>query len=268
MIGVSLAISASESLFIGSDKTISSNSAAKTVIKSILIVKILKHPPCCGVGGDKKGIFCPIQDSHDRIKEIAHFAGPIRYFLLIEQHRVVFDEGALWRNVEDSSFGCAHIREDPRLVLSRLVMRPLLLSTLTSKHHRVTRMTPEIVTSLRTTSCLREPLASTNLSYISDKYDWRDYRTAFGDGPRHLGPWSSDVDDIDLEPPSPNYHTNGGVLSLESFCVYLSPLHCGFEHHASYYLPYKSEMINDEDGTRAYIPLSKLLHHTKTRVSE
>ncbi|GFW00694.1 hypothetical protein TNCV_2304671, partial [Trichonephila clavipes] len=30
---------------------------------------------------------------------------------------------------------------------------------------------------------------------------------AFGDGPRHFEPWSSDVDDTRSWHPSPNYHT-------------------------------------------------------------
>ncbi|GFS87306.1 hypothetical protein TNCV_2479461 [Trichonephila clavipes] len=42
------------------------------------------------------------------------------------------------------------------------------------------------------------------------------YMEAFGDGPRHFEPWSSEEDDTpELSPPSPNYHTTptGGRLS-------------------------------------------------------
>ncbi|GFS97862.1 ATP-dependent DNA helicase [Trichonephila clavipes] len=41
------------------------------------------------------------------------------------------------------------------------------------------------------------------------------YTRAFGDGPRNLEPWSSDVDDIRAVTPSPNYHTTptGGRFS-------------------------------------------------------
>ncbi|GFV83760.1 DUF4817 domain-containing protein [Trichonephila clavipes] len=38
------------------------------------------------------------------------------------------------------------------------------------------------------------------------------YARAFGDGPRHFEPWSSDKDDTRAGTPSPNYHTNGSTF--------------------------------------------------------
>ncbi|GFW53798.1 hypothetical protein TNCV_3938921 [Trichonephila clavipes] len=40
------------------------------------------------------------------------------------------------------------------------------------------------------------------------------YTKAFGDGPRHFEPWSSDEDDTLAATPSPNYHTNERTFAL------------------------------------------------------
>ncbi|GFW31585.1 hypothetical protein TNCV_4420181 [Trichonephila clavipes] len=50
------------------------------------------------------------------------------------------------------------------------------------------------------------------------------YTRAFGDGPRNFEPWSSDVNEPELAPLSPNYHTTPTGGRFSSRQIYLASL--------------------------------------------
>ncbi|GFW44780.1 hypothetical protein TNCV_4510941 [Trichonephila clavipes] len=64
------------------------------------------------------------------------------------------------------------------------------------------------------------------LKITGDAYEFH-YTRAFGDGPRNLEPWSSDVDDTRADTPSLNYHTNGRTFQLSTDLTCIAALHGG-----------------------------------------
>ncbi|GFY10192.1 hypothetical protein TNCV_2628711 [Trichonephila clavipes] len=53
------------------------------------------------------------------------------------------------------------------------------------------------------------------------------YTRAFGDGPSHFEPWSSDEDDSSAGTPSPNYHTNGTMFEFSTDLTCIASLRGG-----------------------------------------